>query len=270
LLVIQLYEVEIEQIFGGENMKKAYCLLAVIFLIIAMGISGCLSQQKDRDILFQVSTIEALSKGVYDGDVNFRDLKQHGDFGIGTFDGLDGEMVALAGEFYQIKADGKAYAVEDTMMTPFAIVTFFESDKAVSLDKTFSLEQLEQYLDNLLPTKNIFYAIKVDGVFDYIKTRSVPKQDKPYPSLAEALKEQSILESRDVTGTMVGFWCPDYVEGLNVPGYHFHFITRDRKAGGHLLDCQTQNVKIEIDHTSRFFMTLPGSEEFYKLDLEAK
>ena len=251
-------------------MRKAHYLLAVIFLIITIGISGCSNQQNDRDVLFQTSTIDVLSKGIYDGDVNFRDLKQHGDFGIGTFNGLDGEMAAVAGEFYQIKADGKAFAVENTMMTPFSIVTFFEPDKAVSLDKILSLEQLEQYLDNLLPTQNIFYAIKVDGVFGYIKTRSVSKQDKPYPSLEEALKEQSILESRDVTGTMIGFWCPDYVEGLNVPGYHFHFITRDRKAGGHLLDCQTQNVKIEIDYTSGFFMTLPGNDGFDKLDLEAK
>ncbi|MBM3118749.1 MAG: acetolactate decarboxylase [Chloroflexi bacterium] len=140
MLAIQLYEVEIEKIFGGENMKKAY-LLAVTLLVITTGIFGCLNQQKDGDILFQVSTIEALSKGVYDGDVSFKDLKKHGDFGIGTFDGLDGEMVALAGEFYQIKADGKAYAVEDTMVTPFAIVTFFEPDKVVSLDETLSLEQ---------------------------------------------------------------------------------------------------------------------------------
>ncbi len=251
-------------------MRKAYYLLAVILLIITIGISGCLNQQKDRDILFQTSTIDVLSKGAYDGDITFKDLKRHGDFGIGTLNGLDGEMVALAGEFYQIKADGKAYAVEDSMMTPFSIVTFFEPDKTVSLGVVLNLEQLKQYLDNLLPTKSIFYAIKVDGVFNYIKTRSVPKQDKPYPPLAEALKEQATFEFHDVNGTIVGFWCPDYMEGINVPGYHFHFITRDKKAGGHLLDCQTKNVKIEIDYTSGFFMTLPSSEGFYKPDLEAK
>ncbi len=113
-------------------MRKAYYLLAVIFLIITIGMSGCLNQQKDRDILFQASTIDVLSKGVYDGDVNFKDLKQHGDFGIGTVNGLDGEMAALAGEFYQIKADGKAYPVDDSMETPFAMLNFddYEAIKA--------------------------------------------------------------------------------------------------------------------------------------------
>jgi len=179
-------------------------------------------------------------------------------------------MVAVASEFYQIKADGKAYTVEDSMKTPFAVVTFFEPDKAGSLDKVLDYEQLKQHLDSMLPTRNIFYAIKVEGVFKYIKARSVPAQSRPYPSLAEALKGQTTFEFYDVAGTLVGFWCPAYMEGINVPGYHFHFITSDRQNRGHLLDCETENVKIEIDYTSEFFMELPKSEVFSKLNLEAR
>jgi len=122
-------------------------------------------------------------------------------------------------------------------------------------------------LDALLPTENIFYAIKVDGVFDYVKARSVPKQDKPYPPLAEAIKDQSVFEFNDVGGTIVGFRCPEYVDGTNVPGYHFHFITEDRQAGGHLLECRLQNVTVQIDYTSRFYMVLPESNDFYQMDL---
>jgi acetolactate decarboxylase len=214
--------------------------------------------------------INVLSEGVYDRDVTFKDLKRHGDFGIGTFNGLDGEMVAVASEFYQIKADGKAYPVEDSMKSPFAVVTFFEPDKAVSLDKVLDYEQLKQYLDSMLPTRNIFYAIKVEGAFSYIKARSVPAQSTPYPPLAEALKGQTTFELHDVTGTLVGFWCPPYVEGINVPGYHFHFITSDRQNGGHLLDCEIKSGKIEIDHTSEFFMMLLRGEKFYELNLEAR
>lgn len=248
-------------------MKKVYCLLAITFLVITVGTSGCLDLQREKDVLFQTSTINALVKGIYDGDITFKDLKRHGDFGIGTFNSLDGEMVALAGEFYQIKADGRAYPVDDSMKTPFSIVTFFEPDKAFLLDKALNHEQLQQYLDNLLPTKNIFYAIKIEGIFKYIKTRSVPKQNKPYPPLVEVVKNQPTFEFHEVVGTIVGFRCPTYVEGINVPGYHFHFISGDRKAGGHLLECQMQSVKIEIDYTSEFYMVLPESEEFYKVDL---
>jgi len=251
-------------------MKKVYLLLAVTLVIITICTSGCSSSSKDKDVLFQTSMLSVLSEGVYDGDVTFKDLKEHGDFGIGTLNGLDGEMVAMAGEFYQIKADGKAYPVEDSMKTPFAVVTFFEPDKAVSLDKALDYEQLKQYLDSMLPTRNIFYAIKVEGVFKYIEARSVSAQTKPYPSLTEALKGQTTFEFRDVSGTLVGFWCPAYVEGINVPGYHFHFITSDRQNGGHLLDCATENVKIEIDYTSDFFMMPLKSDEFYELNLEAR
>jgi acetolactate decarboxylase len=251
-------------------MKRVYLLLAVALVIITVFTSGCLNSAKDKDVLFQTSMLSALSEGVYDGDVKFEDLKEHGDFGIGTFDRLDGEMIALDGEFYQIKADGKAYPVEDSMKTPFAVVTSFEPDKTASLDKILDYEQLKQYLDSMLPTRNIFYAIKVEGVFKYIKARSIAAQSKPYPSLDEALKEQTTFEFHDVTGTLVGFWCPAYVEGINVPGYHFHFITSDRQNGGHLLDCETESVKIEIDYTSDFFMMSLESNEFYELDLEAK
>jgi len=243
-------------------MKKAHFLLLVTLLIITIGASGCLSLPKDKDVLFQTSMLSVLSEGVYDGDVTFEDLKRRGDFGIGTLNGLDGEMVAVASEFYQIKADGKAYPVEGSMKTPFAVVTFFEPDKAISLDKVLDYGQLSQYLDSMLPTKNIFYAIRVEGAFSYIKARSVPAQSKPYPSLAEALKGQTTFEFHDVTGTLVGFWCPAYVEGINVPGYHFHFITSDRQNGGHLFDCETENVKIEIDYTSKFFMMPLRGEEF--------
>ena len=237
-------------------MNKALLLLALILVIITIFTPGCLSSPKYRDVLFQSSTISALSEGVFDGDLTYKDLRQHGNFGLGTFDNLDGEMIALAGEFYQIKADGKAYLAEDLMETPFAVVTFFEPDENVSLDNALDYEQLKQYLDSMLPNRDIFYAIKVEGTFEYIKARSVPAQSKPYPPLAEALEEQTIFEFHDVGGTLVGFWCPTYVEGINVPGYHLHFITSDRKAGGHLLECQIESGKIEIDYTSEFFMML--------------
>jgi len=153
------------------------------------------------------------------------------------------------------------------MKTPFAIVTFFGPDKTILLDKDMDYDQLKHYLDSLLPTKNIFYAVKIEGIFRYIKTRSVPRQTKPYPPLVEVVKNQTTFEFQDVEGTIVGFRCPSYVKGINIPGYHLHFITKDKKGGGHLLECRTQNMKIEIDYTSEFFMVLAESGEFYKTDL---
>jgi len=241
-------------------MKKIYFPLVLALLAITIGMSGCSVSTKDKDALFQASMYSVLSEGDYDGDVAYKDLKKHGDFGIGTFDNLDGEMIALGGEFYQIKADGRVYPVEDSMETPFAIVTFFETDKAASLDDVVDYEQLKQHLDSLLPDGDIFYAIKIDGFFEYIKARSVPAQNKPYPSLDEALQGQMVFEFHNVSGTLVGFWCPDYIAGINVPGYHLHFITADRKAGGHMLDCRIQSATAEIDYTSAFYMAVSESE----------
>ena len=245
-------------------MKTIRCLWIIFWIIV---ISGCSHLQENNDILFQTSTINALLEGVYDGEITYEELRQHGDFGIGTFNSLDGEMIGLDGKFYQIKVDGVAYPVSSSLKAPFAAVTFFEPDKSVLLSQGLDYNQLTKYLDNLLPTKNIFYAVKIEGVFGYIKTRSVPKQNQPYPPLVEVVKNQPTFEFHDVEGIIVGFRCPVYVEGINVPGYHLHFITEDKKAGGHLLECQIKNARVEIDYTSEFYMALPESSEFYKVNL---
>jgi acetolactate decarboxylase len=245
--------------------KRTYSLLVVIFL--ALSFSACSSLQKNRDVLYQTSTINALLEGVYDGDITFHELKEHGDFGLGTFHALDGEMIALDGIFYQIKTDGIAYPVDASMKTPFAVVTFFEPDQTVPIDDQLDYKDLEAYLDSILPTENIFYAIKLNGTFSYIKARSVPKQEKPYPPLLDVTKHQKIFEFHHVKGVIVGFRLPQYMKGINVPGYHLHFITDDRKSGGHLLACHIEDARVEIDYTSKLYLVLPEKDSFYKINL---
>jgi acetolactate decarboxylase len=221
----------------------------------------------DRERIYQVSTLGALMEGIFEGTVGFGELKQYGDIGIGTFNGVDGEMIELNGVFYQIRADGKAYRVADTARTPFAVVTFFEPDQNISLGRVTSISELTALLDKHLPTPNIFYAIRIDGEFSHIKTRSVPVQHRPYPRLADVVKNQPVFEFANVKGTIVGFRCPPYVNGVNLPGYHFHFITADRKAGGHLLDCRTIQANAGIDFTHRFEMKLGDDRDFYGVNL---
>ena len=223
--------------------------------------------QGARDVLFQTSFYNALDKGVAEGEITFRDLRQHGDFGIGTFNAVDGEMVGFDGNFYQVKVDGVAYPVDDSMQTPFSFVTSFKPDKSASLSEAADYEQLKGQLDKLLPTKNIFHAIKIQGTFKYIKARSVPRQKRPYPPLAQVFKRQRIFEFRDVQCTLVGFYCPSYVAGLNIPGYHFHFLTEDKKAGGHLFECHMEKGLVEIDHISALYLALPETNDFFKAEV---
>jgi len=239
---------------------------AVLILLILFFQISLYADNVEKDTIFQVSTISSLLKGVYEGEVSVSELKENGNFGIGTYNYLDGEMVGIDGEFYKIKDDGKVYLVSEEEKTPFAVVTFFDKDDSGKIDNLDNYKDLQAYLDTLLPSENIYYAIKIEGIFDYIKTRSVPKQKKPYKQLTEVIKEQPIFEFNDIKGTLVGFKIPLYIEGLNVTGYHMHFISSDKKSGGHLLECKIQEAVIELDYTSKFYMTLLENKDF----LEAK
>ncbi len=250
----------------------AYILLAILFSAAVVGCTSPQQQPNDKDdVLFQTSTLDALLEGIYDGDMTFGELKAHGDFGLGTFDALDGEMVEIDHQVYQVKADGVAYRVDDaTMKSPFSVVTFFEPDQTASSDKAMDCTQLKEFLDSLLPTKNIPFAFKIEGAFAYLKTRSVPRQTEPYPPLLDVLENQPIFEFQNITGVMVGFRLPDYMEGVNAPGYHFHFLTEDRTAGGHVLECQSQNVTIDIDYTDEWYVVLPEGGAFYEADFTSQ
>lgn len=240
----------------------------IILLFILSFFSHCsftaknnIGSQQDltrKETLYQVSTISALFAGAYDGKKTIEELRKHGDFGFGFIDQLDGEMIALDGEFYKINYDGHAFPVSDLMKTAFAAVTFFEMDKAVEFhDGPASFATLKKSLDNLITDKNMFYAIRIDGEFLSVKTRSIPAQIKPYLRLDEVIKnEQNIHELKRVRGTIVGFWYPVFSGGINISGYHFHFITEDRKRGGHVLDCNCIKGKIQVDMTPHIHIDL--------------
>lgn len=219
-------------------------------------ISGPIEARADSGVVYQLSTMVTLKEGGYKGDTSFGELKGHGDFGIGTLNGLDGEMVALDGSFFQVKADGKVYPVEDSARTPFAVVTFLKPDRTLVIHKARSLKKLLGALDSIIPDPGAMYAIRIDGRFKQVKARSVPRQQEPYPTLSEALTHQKVFELADVTGTLVGFRFPDCMEGVNVAGYHFHCITDDRKSGGHVLDCSLEDVKVSLQTISNFSMTV--------------
>jgi acetolactate decarboxylase len=248
-------------------MKLKITIITLALVLAVTGITAC-GPAPQRETLVQVSTIDAILNGVYDGVMTIGELEKYGDFGIGTFAGLDGEMLELNGEVYQIKADGVAYPVAANMTTPFASVTYFDTDSQVELPENANYQQSQELINSALPTENIFYAIKITGTFKYVKTRSVPAQQKPYPPLVEVTKNQPVFEFNNVAGTIVGFYCPSYVDGVNVPGCHLHFLNAAKNAGGHVLDFIVNQATASIDHTSEFKLILPGPDSyFYKLDL---
>jgi len=246
--------------------------LAVV--IVFAGASVYMSLQKsagtpaDREVLYQVSTIDALMQGVFDGVQPVAELKKHGDFGIGTFDALDGEMIVLDGTVYQAKADGRISTATDSQTTPFATVTYFDRDHAVTTGMPMNLSVFSSTMAGKLPTGNMIYAVRMHGTFPAMKVRAIPAQNKPYPTLTEAAKNQSVYRYADTTGTVVGFYTPVFFTGLNVAGYHLHFISDDHTTGGHILDFTVPaDMTVEYDITPGFAMGLPTSGGFTGIDL---
>jgi acetolactate decarboxylase len=234
-----------------------------LIALLMVALTGC---APPSDVVYQYSTINALLEGVYDGEMTCGKLLENGDFGLGTFNALDGEMVVIDRAVYKIRSDGKAYRMGGSEATPFAVVTAFKPNMIFNIEHDGS-PTLEELLEFKVPESNLIQAIRIDGHFKYVKVRSVPKQKRPYRRLAKIIENQPVFELKDVRGTLVGFLIPPYFAKFNVPGYHFHFITEDRSRGGHVLKCRTGHVQMQIDEVPELHLVLPENGDFLKAKL---
>jgi acetolactate decarboxylase len=230
-----------------------------------------LHAEREPHVLFQASTIGALLEGAYDGDLSFGELAEHGDLGLGTLNGLDGEMIALDGSFYRADVDGAVGSVDGAERTPFAVVTRFEPGIDVEIEGPLEHEGLLARLDDLIPPGAASCAIRIDGSFELVRARSVPRQSPPYRPLTEVVAEQHVFELAAVEGTMLGFRFPDYVEGIEVSGYHLHFISEDRARGGHVLGSRCSGtLRVRLDPSSDLHVELPPGVELADREVAAE
>ena len=216
--------------------------------------------------LFQVSTSGALVQGVYERAVSSNLLLNYGDFGLGTFENLDGEMVVLDGAIYQVRSDGKVTKIEKDVGTPFAVVTHFVADQDQMIENASSFKDLTKICDRYRDSDNLFYAFRIDGHFGHVHTRAMRETLEGLP-LAKAAAIQPEFEFTGVDGTLVGIWAPQFSSALNIAGYHFHFLSEDRSKGGHLLECSGKHLRIRVERLNDFHLSLPESEEFLRADL---
>ncbi len=250
------------------NARKWLLVASVTLALAACGSSDA-SEQASRHSLFQVSTLGALSRGLYDGDLNIGAVVERGDFGLGTLDHLDGEMIILDGVAYQVPIDGKPRVVDPSVTTPFAAVTSLAPDEVFTLDGASDYADLQNQLDGHLSTLNVPVAIKISGRLPMLSVRSVPRQEPPYPPLADVVANQTVFDLEDVKGTLVGFRTPTYLSDLNAAGHHFHFLSDDRSAGGHVLDGRFGEVLVELQYMRDFEMRLPDANgPFDSADLD--
>jgi len=230
-------------------------------LLVALGLSAC-AQSPKQAAVFHYATIDALLAGAYEGELTVDELKQKGDFGIGTFNRVDGEMIVLDGDVFQFKADGSVVKARGEQLTPFAVVSTFKADNRYEVGKDMSMKELEDMLDEKLINKNLFYAIRVDGEFRQLTTRAISPQDKPYKPLAEVTKTQTLFNFNNSKGTLVAFRSPGFAKGFNVPGYHWHYLSDDRKAGGHVLALSLGKGTVKVGAVSDIEIKLPANTMF--------
>jgi acetolactate decarboxylase len=225
---------------------------------------------REAHVLFQASTIGALLEGAYEGDMSFAELAEHGDLGLGTVNGLDGEMIALGGRFYRADVDGRVAEVDSAERTPFAVVTRFAPPIDVEVSGPLEHDALLSRIDALVPAAASSCAIRIDGRFELLRARSVPRQVPPYRPLVEVVAEQRVFELHDVAGTMVGFRFPAYVEGIEVSGYHLHFIDEGRERGGHVLGSRSAGpLRVRLDPSNDLHVELPPGIELADPDVAA-
>ncbi|SNT10378.1 acetolactate decarboxylase [Asanoa hainanensis] len=217
--------------------------------------------------IYQTSTMGALLDGLYDGDVTIAELLSHGDFGLGTFNRLDGEMVILDGRCHHLRADGSARIAAPDDRTPFAAVTWFRPSTTLRVDAPIKRADLLTRIDQALPTTNMTAAVRIHGHFRSVETRTVMAQKQPYPPLTKATAGQAVTTFDERDGDLAGFRTPEYEQGISVAGYHLHFLTDDHQHGGHSLDFELTDGEVRVCTESQLHLSLPRTPEFARANL---
>lgn len=255
-----------------ENVRARVARLAEVLhqhLPLAARTSSTPQTPGCPDELFQYSTLEALLGGVYDGEVTIAELLTHGDFGVGTFNALDGEMIVLDGICYHLRSDGTAVIASGTERTPFAAVTYFSPDVSATVDTPMTYQQLDTVVSEKIPSPNLTYAVRITGHFSTVRTRTVARQHKPYPPLTEAAAGQAEASFTDISGTLAGYLSPSYEQGITVAGYHLHFLDESRTRGGHCLEFTLTAGEVAIGTITDLHLSLPKSGAFLTTPMPA-
>jgi acetolactate decarboxylase len=231
-------------------------------------VSAALSEyfESQRHRIYQISTSTALVEGVYQGGISSKELLKGGDFGLGTFEGLEGEMVIVDSAIYQALPDGSVQRRDDDFRVPFAVVTHFQEDSNFQTGKFTSLQELESACNGHRESDNLFYALRLDGEFEAIHTRVV-RPAQPGTRLVDAVKTQPEFHFSNIEGTLVCIWSPSYASSFNIPGYHFHFLSHDHSKGGHVLDCSAKDLRARIQMLCEYDVRLPSKGRFMTADL---
>lgn len=253
-------------------MKRNFSVLVVTLLALISTVCFISCDKEDdtttqpeiaRDVMFQVVHLQSLLDGNYDGVYPISNLKKYGDFGLGTFDKINGEMIVLDGIVYQALGDGSVIIADDNELIPFANISYFDTDEQIVLEKEMNEKDVEIFLNEKLAQKNFqdkMCLVRIDGSFTNMLVRSeLGQTKKPYKPLAEVLStDERQFTYEQISGSLIAMYFPETMEKLNAIGWHFHFISNDKSKGGHVLSfSMQQSANCILDYTNEFQMILP-------------
>lgn len=229
--------------------------------------SDCIASYCASDAIYQFAPSAAFAASLFEGPTKFGDVLRLGDFGLGGTSPLEGEVIVVDGTAYHAGPTGALEILSPTARTPFAFVKHFHAERRLELPEIDDFDDLVHALDAKLPSRNVFYAVRIDGAFAYVQLRSVARQERPYPPLAEVVREQNVFEAMQIEGTLVGFRFPAYLTGVNASGWHFHFVDEQRRLGGHVLDVRAGPLTAALDQSRSLTLVLPDDAAFDAADL---
>lgn len=213
---------------------------------------------KNAHRLFQYSGVEAFNLLAYDGSLSVAELNKYGNFGLGCFNALNGELIVFDNQYFHATADGQLNPALPSALVSCVYMMHFQPQYTLRIEKPFQLKDLQNLVKPILSHKGQpFYAISIIGSFEQINLRSVPPQKTPYPPIDDVVKNQALFEYHDIEGRMVGFHFPLYLNGLTFPDFHFHFANKNLSQGGHILDFQGTSAVIQIDPIHSYYYQLP-------------
>ena len=222
--------------------------------------------------MYQVSTLQALAMGYNTAVITVEELLRHGDTGLGTFEGVDGEMIIVDGVCFRATVDGSVVEAPSELGVPFCSVSHFNGTRSFPLEAVTNIDKLKTILTQRIDEDyelNSMHMVRVDGTFERICARSETGQLTQHITLKEMLDgNQRDFFFDDVEGTLVCVHYPDYMDGINAPGWHLHFLSADRKRGGHVFGCKLRQATARIDKISRIEIQLPSSPAFDAYDLK--
>ncbi|MBR6478368.1 MAG: acetolactate decarboxylase [Lachnospiraceae bacterium] len=216
--------------------------------------------------MYQVSTLQALLMGYSKTVVTVKELLKHGNTGLGTFEDVNGEMIVLDGVCYRAADDGSVTVVDPETGVPFAAVTQMKSKRTFQLGEISGIDDLKNELTLRVEEDfglNSMHVVRIDGSFERVSARSESGYRAHHVTLKEALSHtQRDFYFDNLKGSLVCIYYPDYMDGINAAGWHFHFVSEDKKLGGHVFDLCMKEGSATLDKISMIDIRLPMDAAF--------